>query len=142
MDRISKYNVVRHLKKRSLLIAINCVAALAVFFFGYDQGMMGSVNVSVDYAVNTMKFGHLEGENTVVVDDSLFQGGIVGFFDIPCLTLLMERRPRFITSEPFWDACSVVGSVRRLVESRSSPWDPSGVYLVPVCKPLLKTPTG
>lgn len=84
MDRISKYNVVRHLKKRSLLIAINCVAALAVFFFGYDQGLMGSVNVSVDYAVNTMKFGHLEDENTVIVDDSLFQGGIVGFFDIPC----------------------------------------------------------
>lgn len=80
MDRISKYNVVRHLKKRSLLIAINCVAALAVFFFGYDQGLMGSVNVSVDYAVNTMKFGHLEDENTVIVDDSLFQGGITSVY--------------------------------------------------------------
>lgn len=78
MDRISKYNVVHRFEKRSLLTAINCVAALAVLFFGYDQGMMGSVNVSVDYAVNTMKFGHLEGTTSVVVDDSVFQGGIVG----------------------------------------------------------------
>lgn len=83
MDRISKYNVVHRFQKRSLLIVINCVAAVAVFFFGYDQGMMGSVNVSVDYAVNTMKFGHLEGTNTVVVDDSVFQGGIVSLFDMP-----------------------------------------------------------
>ena len=83
MDRISKYNIVRRLEKRSLLVAINCVAALAVFFFGYDQGLMGSVNVSVDYAVNTLKFGHLEGINTVVVDDSVFQGGIVSLCGHP-----------------------------------------------------------
>jgi hypothetical protein len=25
------------LQKRSLLVAINCVAALSIFFFGYDQ---------------------------------------------------------------------------------------------------------
>ena len=38
MDKISKLNVVHRLEKRSLLIAINCVAGLSIFFFGYDQG--------------------------------------------------------------------------------------------------------
>ena len=78
MDRISKFNVVHRYQKRSLLVAVNCVAALGVFFFGYDQGMMGSVNVSIDYGVNTMKFAHLdEASNTAIVDDTLLQGGIV-----------------------------------------------------------------
>ncbi|KAI9809717.1 MAG: hypothetical protein M1825_000150 [Sarcosagium campestre] len=80
MDRISKYNVVHRYEKRSLLIAINCVAGLAIFFFGYDQGMMGSVNVSVDYAVNVMKFGHVKNVNEVVVDNSLLQGGITSVY--------------------------------------------------------------
>lgn len=78
MDLISKYNVVHRYEKRELLIAINCVGSLAIFFFGYDQGMMGSVNVSIDYAVNVMKFGHVEpGTTQVVVDNALLQGGIV-----------------------------------------------------------------
>jgi hypothetical protein len=37
MDKIGRYNVVHRLQKRSLLVAINCVAALSIFFFGYDQ---------------------------------------------------------------------------------------------------------
>lgn len=44
MDRIGKMNVVHKLQKRGLLTAINCVAGLSIFFFGYDQGMMGGVN--------------------------------------------------------------------------------------------------
>ncbi|KAI9719950.1 MAG: hypothetical protein M1828_005988 [Chrysothrix sp. TS-e1954] len=74
-DKIGKFNIVHRLEKRPLLIAVNCVAGLAIFFFGYDQGMMGSVNVSIDYAVNTMKFGHVE-DGQVVVDNTLLQGGI------------------------------------------------------------------
>ena len=78
MDRISRFNVVHHYQKRSLLIAINCLGSLAIFFFGYDQGMMGSVSVSIDYAVNVMKYGHVEpGTTQVIVDDTLLQGGIV-----------------------------------------------------------------
>lgn len=79
MDKISKLNVCHRYEKRSLLIAINMLSCLAIFFFGYDQGMMGSVNVSVDYAVNRMKFGSLkEGTtNEVQVDNSILQGGIV-----------------------------------------------------------------
>ncbi len=38
MDKIPKYNVVHKLEKRRLLIAINCLAGLSIFFFGYDQG--------------------------------------------------------------------------------------------------------
>ena len=41
---IPSWNVSRHLEKRKLLIAINCIAGLSIFFFGYDQGMMGGVN--------------------------------------------------------------------------------------------------
>jgi len=35
---ISKHNIVHRLQGRSLLIAINCLASLSIFFFGYDQG--------------------------------------------------------------------------------------------------------
>jgi hypothetical protein len=38
MDKIPKWNIVHKLQKRSLLIAINCLAGLSIFFFGYDQG--------------------------------------------------------------------------------------------------------
>ena len=41
LDQINGINVSRKLQKRQLLIAINCVAGLSIFFFGYDQGMMG-----------------------------------------------------------------------------------------------------
>jgi hypothetical protein len=37
MDQLSGWRVADKLEKRSLLIAINCVAALSIFFFGYDQ---------------------------------------------------------------------------------------------------------
>ena len=102
MDRISKYNVVHRFEKRSLLIAINCVAGLSIFFFGYDQGMMGSVNVSIDYAVNTMKFGHtkyVDGVPTVVVDNTILQGGIVSHaYLLRSRKLLIKSRPRSIIS--------------------------------------------
>lgn len=38
MDKIPRWNVVHHLEKRGLLIAINALAGLSIFFFGYDQG--------------------------------------------------------------------------------------------------------
>lgn len=37
MDQLSGWRVADKLEKRSLLIGINCVAALSIFFFGYDQ---------------------------------------------------------------------------------------------------------
>ena len=80
MDIIPKYNVVHKLQKRSLLIAINCVAGLSIFFFGYDQGMMGGVNNAVDYYQNTMKFGvQSKVDGSPIIEDPLLQGGIVSF---------------------------------------------------------------
>jgi hypothetical protein len=36
MERLPGFNVANHFEKRQLLIAINCIAALSIFFFGYD----------------------------------------------------------------------------------------------------------
>ncbi|KAL4951434.1 general substrate transporter [Aspergillus filifer] len=81
-DKISSWNVVHKYEKRSLLIAINCVAALSILFFGYDQGMMAGVNNSKDY-IDLMGFGYTEmkdGQPSPVVTDSLLQGGIVSVY--------------------------------------------------------------
>lgn len=81
-DRIPSWNVVHKLEKRQLLVAINCIAALSILFFGYDQGMMSGVNNAEDY-VKLMKFGYTkmeDGEATVVVTNSLLQGGIVAVY--------------------------------------------------------------
>ena len=75
MDRISKFNLVHKLEKRALLIAINCVAGLSIFYFGYDQGVLGGVNTTRDY-VQVMTFGHWDGKE-VVIDNPTLQGGIV-----------------------------------------------------------------
>ncbi|GAB1197822.1 hypothetical protein APSETT444_007125 [Aspergillus pseudonomiae] len=82
-NQIHRWNVVHKLEKRKLLVAINCVAALAIFFFGYDQGMMGGVNNSSDY-LELMGIGYganIDGDTNVpVVTDSLLQGGIVSVY--------------------------------------------------------------
>ncbi|CZR62174.1 probable transporter (major facilitator superfamily) [Phialocephala subalpina] len=82
-NQIKKWNVAHSLEKRKLLIAINCVAGLSIFFFGYDQGMMGGVNNAKDY-IELMGFGHVEtidgSPNTPVITDSLLQGGIVSVY--------------------------------------------------------------
>ena len=77
MAKLSKHNVANRLEKRSLLIAVNLVAGLSIFFFGYDQGVMGGVNTTRNYA-ELMGFGHWDAEAGLVkVDKSLLQGGIV-----------------------------------------------------------------
>jgi MFS family permease len=81
-DQISSWNIVHKLEKKKLLIAINCVAALSILFFGYDQGMMGGVNNAKDY-IDLMGFGYTEmkdGQPTPVVTNSLLQGGIVAVY--------------------------------------------------------------
>ena len=77
MNIIPKYNVVHKLEKSSLLVSINCVAALSIFFFGYDQGLMSGVNNTADYYETTMKFGHMGPDGAPVIDNTLLQGGIV-----------------------------------------------------------------
>ncbi|GCB17610.1 sugar transporter STL1 [Aspergillus awamori] len=81
-DLIPSWNIVHKLEKRNLLIAINCIAALSILFFGYDQGMMSGVNNSKDY-IDLMGFGYTkveDGELTPVVTNSLLQGGIVSVY--------------------------------------------------------------
>ncbi|KAK3669741.1 hypothetical protein LTR78_010369 [Recurvomyces mirabilis] len=68
-----KHGVANRLEKRALLIAVNCVAALSIFFFG----VMGGVNTARNYA-QLMGFGHFdEADGLVKVDRPLLQGGIV-----------------------------------------------------------------
>ena len=81
MDKISgrfaKYNVANKLYKQSLLNAVCAVAGISIFFFGYDQGVMGGVNTTRDYA-RLMGFGHWDPQKgLVVIDHALLQGGIV-----------------------------------------------------------------
>ncbi|KAH9942111.1 general substrate transporter [Amylocystis lapponica] len=69
---------------RRLYYTINIVAGLAIFFFGYDQGMMGGVNTAPDY-VQTMKLGYStyggpsEGY-VVTITEPTKQGGIVSIY--------------------------------------------------------------
>ncbi|MCJ1277132.1 hypothetical protein MMC21_004942 [Puttea exsequens] len=81
MENISKYNVARKLEKRALLIAINAVAGLSIFFFGYDQGVMGGVNNNTDYA-KTMGFGTGPSGN-IDITHPLLQGGINAVYYLP-----------------------------------------------------------
>ncbi|PYH97061.1 general substrate transporter [Aspergillus ellipticus CBS 707.79] len=81
-ELIPSWNIVHRLEKRNLLIAINCIAALSILFFGYDQGMMSGVNNSKNY-IDLMGFGYtkiVDGELTPVVTNSLLQGGIVSIY--------------------------------------------------------------
>ena len=74
---LAKHNVANKLYKSSLLNTVCLVAGVSIFFFGYDQGLMGGVNTARDYA-ETMGFGHWDEEQqSVVVDKPLLQGGIV-----------------------------------------------------------------
>lgn len=50
-----------------------------ILYLGYDQGMMGGVNTSYNY-VYTMKFGYVDSTGTVVVTNTLLQGGIVSVY--------------------------------------------------------------
>lgn len=69
--------VATKLQRRSLLIAVNLVAGLSIFFFGYDQGVMAGVNITRDY-VKLMGLGHWdEAKGLVQIDKPLKQGGIV-----------------------------------------------------------------
>lgn len=110
MDKISRFNVVHRYEKRSLLVAINAVGSLAIFFFGYDQGMMGSVTVSIDWAVNVMKLGHVEpGTTQVITDNTLLQGGIVSSPLSRVTHVLTDNRLLSTTWVVLLDACLGVG---------------------------------
>lgn len=72
---LAQYNLAHKLYKQGLLNAICIVAGISIFFFGYDQGLMGGVNTSRHY-VELMGFGHWNGD-IVVIDNPGEQGWIV-----------------------------------------------------------------
>ena len=84
-NQLSGFRVAAHLRKRSLLVAVNALAGLSIFFFGYDQGMMGGVNNAKDY-LNIMKLGYVDDTGEVHVTNSLLQGGIVSVYYLGTLT--------------------------------------------------------
>ncbi|KAF9257402.1 general substrate transporter [Marasmius fiardii PR-910] len=72
------------LSGKRLYYTINAVAGLAIFFFGYDQGMMGGVNTSPDYVrvmgLGTSSYqGPSEGY-VVKITEPTKQGGIVSIY--------------------------------------------------------------
>lgn len=79
MHQMKGWRIAARYEKKKLLFAINCVAALSIFFFGYDQGMMGGVNNASDY-IRRMGFGYVAENGDPVVTDSLLQGGIVSVY--------------------------------------------------------------
>ncbi|KAK9466050.1 general substrate transporter [Lipomyces arxii] len=83
MSQRKSFSVVDKYEKQSLLIAINCVAGLAIFFFGYDQGMMSGVNNSPDY-IQLMDFGYVD-ESGIHITNSAKQGGIVAIYYVGTL---------------------------------------------------------
>ncbi|KYG47060.1 hypothetical protein M433DRAFT_23295 [Acidomyces richmondensis BFW] len=81
--RFQKHGVANRLEKRALLIAVNLVAGLSIFFFGYDQGVMGGVNTNRNYA-KTMNFGYFDDKSGLVqVTNPLKQGGITAVYYLP-----------------------------------------------------------
>ncbi|KAG2174391.1 hypothetical protein INT43_004414 [Umbelopsis isabellina] len=61
-------------KGKKLLIAINAVAGLSIFFFGYDQGVMSDVNIAPDY----LQIMGLESNPALL-------GGVVAVYYAGCL---------------------------------------------------------
>ncbi|ORY68529.1 general substrate transporter [Pseudomassariella vexata] len=80
MKPLPGFNVANVFEKRQLLVAINSMAALSIFFFGYDQGMMGGVNNAKNY-IDLMGFGYVDPDTKEpIVTDGLLQGGIVSVY--------------------------------------------------------------
>ncbi|KAI0191388.1 general substrate transporter [Xylaria flabelliformis] len=80
MERLPGFNVANVFEKRKLLIAINSLAALSIFFFGYDQGVMSGVNNAENY-IDIMGLGYVdEKTGDPVITNSILQGGIVSVY--------------------------------------------------------------
>lgn len=70
----SSPKVWKRLSPRGLSVTIQLFSLVAIFFEGYDQGVMGGVNASPDY-VNQVGIG-----SDGIVTDVVHQGGIVSIY--------------------------------------------------------------
>ena len=83
-DIFQRYAVANKLERTKLLIAVNLVAGLSIFFFGYDQGVMAGVNTTRNYS-KLMGFGYFDEQAQLVqVTKPLLQGGIVCLMSRTC----------------------------------------------------------
>ncbi|CAH0053596.1 unnamed protein product [Clonostachys solani] len=81
--RLGRWNVAHRLEKSALLNSVCFVAGISIFFFGYDQGLMGGVNTARTY-VELMEFGHWDEEGQIaVIDDPVKQGFINACYYLP-----------------------------------------------------------
>lgn len=131
VNQITSWNVAHKLEKKGLLIAINALAGLAIFFFGYDQGMMGGVNVARNY-VDTMGFGYVDENDNVTVTNSLLQGGIVSVYYLGTLVgglfggWVAERTGR-IKGMALGAAVAIVGAALQC-SAQNATWMICGMY--------------
>ncbi|KAH7088396.1 major facilitator superfamily transporter sugar [Paraphoma chrysanthemicola] len=70
----------RKLSPSQLNIAIQTFSLIAIFFEGYDQGVMGGVNSAPRY-VQEVGIGNADGRIT----DTLHEGGIVSIYYLGCI---------------------------------------------------------
>lgn len=84
-SQIMTMNWGNNLQGRPLLVLINTVCCIAIYFFGYDQGTMSGVNQTPQY-VKLMNYGSVIPPNeanahyTVEVTNSSREGGIVAVY--------------------------------------------------------------
>ena len=140
---LSRFNLATKYEKRSLLTAVNLVAGLSIFFFGYDQGLMGGVNQARNY-VSTMGFGHWDPELGILITRPWLQGAVVRFYTGSDMELVPNlHRTLYTTSPVHWSAvCWEAGSEIALAVYGPLPLVLVGPSLVPVCSVLLRTMTG
>ncbi|KAI1292934.1 general substrate transporter [Xylaria venustula] len=79
MHQQHKWMLAGFCQKRALLFAVNILAGLCIFFFGYDQGMLGGINESPHY-IKLMDFGYIGNDGKPVITNSLLQGGITSVY--------------------------------------------------------------
>lgn len=77
--QINQWNVSHRFNGKPLLYCIGGLAAFSIFFFGYDQGLMGGVNNAKHY-IDTMDIGYVDATNTPQITNSVLQGGIVAVY--------------------------------------------------------------
>lgn len=70
----------KRLSSRQLNVTIQGFSLIAIFFEGYDQGVMGGVNSAPDY-VTTVGIGKPDGTAT----ETTHQGGIVSIYYLGCI---------------------------------------------------------
>ncbi|KAJ5617535.1 hypothetical protein N7537_002649 [Penicillium hordei] len=94
-DEQAQWKIAARPEKKRLLIAVNCLAGVAIFFFGYDQGMMAGVNDPKSY-VKRMGLGYKKN-GSITVTNTLLQGSIISVYYLGTLVgCFMAMNPEWM----------------------------------------------